>query len=223
MNTDTPVGFVYLLSAKGSGLHKIGHATNIEKRITQLQTGSSGELTLMKSWPGTREDEKSLHRALDAYRCNGEWFRFPKIVLHELLLMDEINVKSIRLPDCTNPFQVSPISNIIAAIGEIISIAEDPVVIELADRFRAHLDDAFWRPESEVDPDPIDSMIAEFEALRLDKRTQKRVVRMRDSFKCFLHWRSVEERMQAKTGHVSFRAWMRQIVGEMAVGEGEGK
>lgn len=207
-------GFVYLLSASGSGLHKIGHTGDIEKRIAKLQTGSSGELTLVKSWPGSRDDEKALHHKLDAYRQSGEWFRFPKCVLHELSLMDEFNIEAIRLPDYTNPWQVDPIKNIVTAVGEVIEIAAGASIVEMAERLKAHLDPFYWAPMVDIDPEPIDKMIGEFEAYPLDKRTQKRVVRMRNSFKAFLHWKSIEAREQARGG-TTMRQWMHQFMQDL--------
>jgi len=64
-------GYVYFLQI-GNAV-KIGFSTNPFRRISKMDRSSSVP-SLFVSVPGTRYDEKTLHRRLDAYRRNGEWF-----------------------------------------------------------------------------------------------------------------------------------------------------
>lgn len=54
---------------------KIGLATDVKRRVAQLQTACSGELRLIGAIRGTREDEAALHASLARERMRGEWFR----------------------------------------------------------------------------------------------------------------------------------------------------
>lgn len=69
---------VYLIT---DGFHtKIGVANNsiekVEKRLRCIQTGSPYKLWIEKVFEGSFELESLLHRSLDDYRLNGEWFVF---------------------------------------------------------------------------------------------------------------------------------------------------
>lgn len=71
---------VYVVEARGSGLVKIGFATNISHRLQQLRTSSAASLDLLCQIPGGRALEKELHQRFAAHRSHGEWFRFaPEI------------------------------------------------------------------------------------------------------------------------------------------------
>jgi len=66
--------WVYFLRA-GPFL-KIGYATDIGKRIRELQTGCPYPISLVASIQGDRTAEGCLHRQFKSLRVNGEWFRF---------------------------------------------------------------------------------------------------------------------------------------------------
>ncbi|MEV7925969.1 GIY-YIG nuclease family protein [Kitasatospora sp. NPDC088779] len=65
---------VYMMTAAGSRLIKIGVAKNPMQRLRELQTGSPGKLDVLWLVEGTRALEKALHGRLSAYRARGEWF-----------------------------------------------------------------------------------------------------------------------------------------------------
>jgi hypothetical protein len=73
------MGFVYLIGEKnGENKYKIGstRASNINKRLKQLQTGSSSELYI-KDYYETSEPfklEKMLHNHFNSSNIIGEWF-----------------------------------------------------------------------------------------------------------------------------------------------------
>lgn len=54
---------------------KIGFTSSCpHKRLRSLQTGSPNPLRLIGLKWTTKADEREMHRALDAYRVQGEWF-----------------------------------------------------------------------------------------------------------------------------------------------------
>ncbi|GGQ98131.1 GIY-YIG nuclease family protein [Kitasatospora griseola] len=65
---------VYMMTAAGSQLIKIGVAKNPMQRLRELQTGSPGKLDVLWLIEGTPALEKALHGRLAAYRARGEWF-----------------------------------------------------------------------------------------------------------------------------------------------------
>ncbi len=68
------MGNVYFIKAKGGKHMKVGYATNVERRITQLQTGNPRRLKVIAVVPGTRQLESAYHQILAPYRAVGEWF-----------------------------------------------------------------------------------------------------------------------------------------------------
>lgn len=69
------MSYVYLIE-DGAGRVKIGLAIDPQKRLRQLQTGSSSKLRILATLPGDREDELLLHKTFRAERRGGEWFEF---------------------------------------------------------------------------------------------------------------------------------------------------
>ena len=65
--------------------YKIGYSKSPMGRMGKLQIGSPVELQMIYRCPGTRADEKSLHRILDYWRVNGEWFALPSIIVKKIL------------------------------------------------------------------------------------------------------------------------------------------
>ncbi len=71
------MAFVYVIQATGTNRIKLGYSIQPEQRLKELQTGSPYKLKMLAQWPGTRYMESQLHRALAAYRQDGEWFEVP--------------------------------------------------------------------------------------------------------------------------------------------------
>jgi hypothetical protein len=65
---------VYLVVALDSGLVKIGVAGNVARRLRELRR-EVGAARLVALFPGTRADERALHRRFSELRVHGEWFR----------------------------------------------------------------------------------------------------------------------------------------------------
>lgn len=67
------LGVIYFIRTRKA--IKIGYATDLKKRLTQLQVGNSNPLKVMLTVPGTKEDEALLHHLLREHRIRGEWFK----------------------------------------------------------------------------------------------------------------------------------------------------
>lgn len=65
---------IYFIKNISNGQIKIGFADSPNKRLTDLQTGSSDRLVLIKSIEGDRAAEAELHKQFALHRLNGEWF-----------------------------------------------------------------------------------------------------------------------------------------------------
>jgi hypothetical protein len=68
---------VYFISAE-SDLIKIGYTTNLSARLRSLRTAHPNELRILLAIPGSRDDERELHRRFAEYRVGREWFRRSK-------------------------------------------------------------------------------------------------------------------------------------------------
>lgn len=180
MNSTTDQnGFVYLITPRTSTLHKIGFtSTSIEKRMAQLQTGSATELELVASWPGTQGHEAALHRKLAKYRKQGEWFRFPKIVVRELQLLDPLDVEAIRLPDYNNEAQCHPMQNLIVAAEELVGISTGQVQ-EIAQTIHSISEPYFWTKEVDIETGQLRELVTSLRLMGLKGREQKRFARIK--------------------------------------------
>lgn len=67
-------GAIYALRDDQSGHIKIGHSTDVLRRISQLQTGNSRRLRLVTIIAGQQSHERALHRVFSDRRIVGEWF-----------------------------------------------------------------------------------------------------------------------------------------------------
>jgi len=80
----TTQGFVYFVAGfetdETFGMMKVGFATDWRQRISNLQTALPFNLEILGVYPGTRDDEKRVHRLLKADHVKREWFRFSDAV-----------------------------------------------------------------------------------------------------------------------------------------------
>src|SRR3954471_11906977 len=84
---------VYVIQAGEGGPCKIGHATNVAKRRSQLQCSTHVRLRLVAVYEGGEPQERVLHELFKADRVGGEWFN--------LRLPDAL--EAIRLAPCPSP------------------------------------------------------------------------------------------------------------------------
>lgn len=66
--------YVYFVQAEYGGAVKIGKARNPRTRVNELQCGNPDLLVIRAVIVAARSTEGNLHRALDDYRLEGEWF-----------------------------------------------------------------------------------------------------------------------------------------------------
>lgn len=66
---------VYFVQAGADGPIKIGFATDVRRRLTNMQTASAAELRLLAAIEGDQDHEAALHARLAPLRVRGEWFR----------------------------------------------------------------------------------------------------------------------------------------------------
>ncbi len=68
--------FIYLIRSEETGMYKVGVSKHPKKRIKQLQTGNSEDLTLIHSFPSDypHKVETSLHNGYSPNKKRGEWF-----------------------------------------------------------------------------------------------------------------------------------------------------
>lgn len=85
---------IYIL--KSDGFYKIGVATDVGRRVKELQTGNPHtiECVFSRQVPEAYEIEKFLHDTFAEYRVKGEWFKFDNKILE--VVKDQV-VFSMRL------------------------------------------------------------------------------------------------------------------------------
>lgn len=79
-------GKVYLLRDSNTGLVKIGRTTDINKRLSSLQTGHPSHLQLLHTIDCADYilEEAFLHSILRYFRTRGEWFRLSDDIIEWL-------------------------------------------------------------------------------------------------------------------------------------------
>lgn len=82
---------------------KIGKATNVSKRLSQLKSGSPSDLYVFRTISGGIAEEKWLHKHFNHLRIRGEWFKFSEemetITPPEIHLFKEVSSKSVLLEE----------------------------------------------------------------------------------------------------------------------------
>ena len=92
-------GFIYLIENVNDETVKIGFTKkNVERRLKQLLTGSSGDLVILKTFPIEfgQITERYLHRVYNCKNIRGEWFSLDiddVQVIEELIKKFEDNLK----------------------------------------------------------------------------------------------------------------------------------
>ena len=76
LSRQNPTTNIYFVETEGAPFVKIGIAVNVDRRMTELRTGSPFPLKLIKAVRGTQQTECDIHRSFANLRRNGEWFEF---------------------------------------------------------------------------------------------------------------------------------------------------
>jgi hypothetical protein len=72
-------GVVYFVRCTSTDLVKVGYASHMPSRLSELQTGSASELVLERTIAAVdRAEEKQLHARFAAKRVHREWFRLTR-------------------------------------------------------------------------------------------------------------------------------------------------
>ena len=83
------MGYVYFIEMNRPHLIKVGYARDVLDRLSNLQTASPFELSVLDAFHGTKEDERTLQRMLAPHRYRREWFRPADDVLD---LLEELEL-----------------------------------------------------------------------------------------------------------------------------------
>ncbi|MGA5823717.1 GIY-YIG nuclease family protein [Kitasatospora sp. NPDC094028] len=80
---------VYVIAGVAGGPVKIGHTSDLQRRLAALQCGSPVRLETLATFVGGQELETALHLLLTDHRIEGEWFdladKNPVEVVSELV------------------------------------------------------------------------------------------------------------------------------------------
>ena len=78
---------LYVLSVDGDpNVCKIGKTNHIKKRLSNLQAGAAGKLTVVKTWEGLASMKKEILQALDSGTTGGkEWRRSTPAAVVDLI------------------------------------------------------------------------------------------------------------------------------------------
>ena len=110
---------IYFIGSVEGGAVKIGKSNNPEKRLAELQTGSSSKLFLYGVINNVKEEyELRLHRIFDHLRLEGEWFK-----LTDELIQFMVNIKNKASSDfrINNPYKTD---------SDLLKLAIDKIVIQ---------------------------------------------------------------------------------------------
>jgi hypothetical protein len=77
IKNDAAPGLIYFVTCMQSPNYpiKIGFTAGISFRLEKLQNGNPNLLTVLATYPGTFNDERTLHSYFQHLRVRGEWFR----------------------------------------------------------------------------------------------------------------------------------------------------
>lgn len=81
---------VYCIGNLEHSVCKIGYSQNVNKRLTELQTGCPFKLSILSVKEGGYAEEQVLHGKFRRYSLHGEWFKTHKDIL------DYFNVTDVK-------------------------------------------------------------------------------------------------------------------------------
>ncbi|MCA6430260.1 MAG: GIY-YIG nuclease family protein [Cytophagales bacterium] len=84
---------VYILYNRNHQAVKIGYASDINSRISSIQTSTPEKLCLMFTFEGGKELEKHFHSELKQFHIKGEWFKYNEAVKNFLLRYQEYQLE----------------------------------------------------------------------------------------------------------------------------------
>lgn len=66
---------VYFIQGETNPLIKIGIASDLNSRLSGIQTGNPDRLKVLATIPGGKEEEKIIHNKFSHLRIRGEWYK----------------------------------------------------------------------------------------------------------------------------------------------------
>ena len=83
-------GWCYFISPKKGGPIKIGYATSVRNRLSNMNTSSPVELEILAVAPGGAFRERAYHFQFGNLRKRGEWFRRSPRLMAEIARLNEM-------------------------------------------------------------------------------------------------------------------------------------
>src|SRR3954469_4428061 len=96
---------VYVIQAGEGGPCKIGHATNVAKRRSQLQCSTHVRLRVVAVYEGGEPQERVLHELFKADRLGGEWFNLRLPDALEAITLTPVERKRSKAPNRGRPLR----------------------------------------------------------------------------------------------------------------------
>ena len=90
------MGFVYFIEMERPHLIKIGYASCVEDRLSNLQTACPFKLSIYDVSIGTKEDERAIQRLLKPHQYRKEWFRPTDEVLEFIEDIEEYRRETFK-------------------------------------------------------------------------------------------------------------------------------
>lgn len=90
---------IYFVQTADNQYVKIGYATDVQKRLGSLQTGSPQPLKLIGTQPGDQPVERKLHERFHHLRRQGEWFETAPALVEYIAQAAALGPAGIRDAD----------------------------------------------------------------------------------------------------------------------------
>lgn len=123
---EAPRSGVYVIRAEEVNRYKIGHASDIERRVRKMRVESPVHLTLIAHVPAwdAKKTERRLHKRFAEYRIRGEWFRESPELLEFCggYAVGDIGGRSQKLPQLVTPQPVFGVSGEAAERRNMVTV-----------------------------------------------------------------------------------------------------
>jgi hypothetical protein len=79
--------YIYIIKANPDSTYKIGRTTNVQARISTIQTGNHNDIKIVETFEFSKCSmlENIIHRKYKPYKLRGEWFNFTDDILEQLI------------------------------------------------------------------------------------------------------------------------------------------
>lgn len=125
---------VYVIYSALNQSIKVGYASNIHQRFSQIQLATSEPLKLLLTFEGGLQEEKELHYLLSDYSLRGEWFTYNEVVLDIILnyFKQKVSDNYLLMPTKTekfypqniDPYNLKKLTEFLADIDKQFTISD---------------------------------------------------------------------------------------------------